>query len=353
MSSEAYLSESAGNSHHSEASDGLEAELARMDVSSSAPEAGTGRGQEASSSSQASGAITRGAWKGSDVKQPEIDWLYRSRRIPEQVLCRIPRGEVEPAPEPGEYVVFSAHFERGFGLPASDFFREFLDFYKLQPHHLPGNAIFYLSCFVSFMEAYVGLRPTKEAFARFFCLRINSVQGKNIPNPKPPVQCGSCIIGARQGSPFFKLSGLESVRAWQKSFFYVRNGGSEDFINLPAYLPGTPSRANWKFNPGTNHIETNRIVRFLEQLKKDTDICSDDIIRAFTSRRVLPLQRRAHKMSQMCGPRDPTKITSCPLSKEDVVLKARQICQTNMPMDWEWGFLSLCSRNPPTAEVRT
>ena len=149
MSSEAYFSESAGNSHHSEASDGLEAELARMDVSSSAPEAGTGRGQEASSSSQASGAITRGAWIGSDVKQPEIDWLYRSRRIPEQVLCRIPRGEVEPAPEPGEYVVFSAHFERGFGLPAFDFFREFLDFYKLQPHHLPGNAIFYLSCFVS------------------------------------------------------------------------------------------------------------------------------------------------------------------------------------------------------------
>lgn len=151
--------------------------------------------------------------------------------------------------------------------------------------------------FLSFMEAYIGLRPTKEAFARFFCLRINSVQGKNIPNPKPPVQCGSCIIGARHGSPFFKLSGLESVRTWQKSFFYVRNGGSEDFINLPAYLPGTSSRANWKFNPGTNHIETNRIVRFLEQLKKDTDICSDDIIRVFISRRVLPLQRRAHKMS--------------------------------------------------------
>jgi hypothetical protein len=191
MSSEEYLSESAGSIHHSEASDGLEAELARMDASSSAPEAGTGRGQEASSSGQASGAnlavITRGAWKGSDVKQPEIDWLYRSRRISTQVLCRTPGNEVEPAPEPGEYVVFSAHFERSFGLPASDFFREFLDFYQLQPHHLPGNAIFYLSCFVTFMEAYVGIRPTRQAFARFFALRINSVQGKDIPKPKPPV----------------------------------------------------------------------------------------------------------------------------------------------------------------------
>ena len=73
MSSEAYLSESTGSSQHSGATDRLEAEIDRMNVSSSAPEAGTGRGQEASSSSQASGAITRGAWIGSDIKQPEID----------------------------------------------------------------------------------------------------------------------------------------------------------------------------------------------------------------------------------------------------------------------------------------
>ncbi|KAK1603170.1 hypothetical protein QYE76_018782 [Lolium multiflorum] len=327
-----------------------------MESSSTAPKAGSGKGQEASSSGQGSGVdlttITRGAWKGSDVTQPEIDWLYRSRRVPTEVSCRLPRGEVEPAREPGEFVVFLAHFERGFDLPASDFFRQFLDFYKLQPHHLPGNAIFYLSCYVTLMEAYIGLLPTKEAFARFFCLRINSVQGKNIPKPKPPVQCGSCIIGFRQGSPFFKFSGLESCRAWQETFFYVRNKDAADFINLPAYHPGAPSKANWSYHPGTNHIETNRIVRFMEQLMKDTDISSDDIIRAFISRRVLPLQCRAHKMSQMCGPCDPTKITGLALSKEDVVLKARQICQTDMPMDWEWGFLPLSSTNPPTPEAR-
>ncbi|KAK1609240.1 hypothetical protein QYE76_032913 [Lolium multiflorum] len=233
-----------------------------------------------------------------------------------------------------------------------DFFRQFLDFYQLQPHHLPGNAIFYLSCYVSFMEGYIGLRPTRETFARFFSLRINSVQGKEIPKPKPPVQCGSCIIGSRQGSPFFKFSGLESCRAWQQTFFYVKNTGAPDLINLPAFNPGVPTKANWGYNPGTNHIETNRIIRFMHQLKRDTDICSDDIIRTFISRRVLPLKRRAHKISKMYGPGDPTKITDLPLSKEDVVLKARQICQTAMPMDWEWGFLPLSSTNPPTEEAK-
>jgi hypothetical protein len=139
---------------------------------------------------------------------------------------------------------------------------------------------------------------------------------------------------------------------WQETFFYVKNEGDADLINLPAFNPAPPSKINWNYSPGVTHIETNRVVRFMEKLMKETNICSDDIIRAFISRRVLPLKRRAHKMSEMYGPGDPTKITGLPLSKKDVVLKARQICQTAMPFDWEWGFLPLSSTNPPTKEVR-
>ncbi|KAK1683706.1 hypothetical protein QYE76_044554, partial [Lolium multiflorum] len=312
-------------------------------------------GQASSSSSQSSGEEpsppTRGAWMGSNVTEFEIDWLYRSRRIPEGVSCRIPDDEIEPDPEDDEFVVFLAH-ERGFGLPASTFFREFLDFYELQPHHLPGNAIFYLSCYATFMEAYIGIRPTCETFARFFNLRINSVQGKEIPKPKPPVQCGSCIVGSRQGSTFLKFTGLESCRTWQGTFFYVKNTGRADRINLPPYQEGPPSRANWSYNPRTEHAETNRVVRFLASLKKETNICPDDVIRTFISRRVLPLKRRAHRMSEMYGPGDPTKITGRALSKKDVVLKAKQICQTAMPFTWEWGILPLSSSNRPTQEAR-
>ncbi|KAK1626438.1 hypothetical protein QYE76_000753 [Lolium multiflorum] len=311
--------------------------------------------QDAGSSSQASGAdfseVTRGAWMGSSVSQYEIDWLYRSRRIPKGVTCRLPGSEIEPMLEPGERVVFLAHFERGFGL-LSSFFRDFLDFYKLQPHHLPGNAIFYLSCYVTFMEAYIGIRPTRETFARFFALRINSVQGLDIPKPKPPVQCGSCIIGSRQASPFFKFSGLESCRSWQGTFFYVRNNGAADLIDLPPFDPAPPTKTNWSYNPKESHNETNRIIRFMKQRMKDTNLCSDDIIRTFISRRVLPLKRRAHKMCEMYGPGDPTKITGLPLSKKDVVLKARKICQTSMPEYWEWGLRPLSSTNPPTQEAK-
>jgi hypothetical protein len=61
------------------------------------------------------------------------------------VHCRLPGGETVPAPLDGERVVFVAHFERGFALPANDFFRDFLDYYILQPHHLLTNAMMILS----------------------------------------------------------------------------------------------------------------------------------------------------------------------------------------------------------------
>jgi hypothetical protein len=60
---------------------------------------------------------SRGRWDGSDVTEAEIEWLYRCRCIPEGVACWIPYDELVPAPEPGEVVVFTAHFARGLGLP--------------------------------------------------------------------------------------------------------------------------------------------------------------------------------------------------------------------------------------------
>jgi hypothetical protein len=96
--------------------------------------------------------------------------------------------------EPGAVAVFTAHFVRGLGLPVSDFFRSFLNFYKLQPRHLPGSAVFYLSSFVPFCEGYVGLWPSIEAWALLYNLRVNSIQDPEVPLPKPIVQCGTCII---------------------------------------------------------------------------------------------------------------------------------------------------------------
>jgi hypothetical protein len=76
-----------------------------------------------------------------------------------------------PAPESGERVIFISHFERGFALPASDFFRDFLDNYGLQPHHLPANAVMILSAFAAFYEGYAGIELFAQGWAKYFQLR--------------------------------------------------------------------------------------------------------------------------------------------------------------------------------------
>jgi hypothetical protein len=45
----------------------------------------------------------------------------------------------------------------------SDFFRDFLDTYDLQPHHIPANAVMILSAFTAFCEGFAGIEPFSQA----------------------------------------------------------------------------------------------------------------------------------------------------------------------------------------------
>ena len=118
-------------------------------------------------------SLPSGSWMGSTVTTDNITYLRSSRRLPREmdVGVRLPRSEQRPRPEGQERVVFLTHFERGFGLPASIFFRAFLEFFGLQPHHLGTNAIFQLSGFVTLCEGYLGVEPMIDLWTRFFSLK--------------------------------------------------------------------------------------------------------------------------------------------------------------------------------------
>jgi hypothetical protein len=187
----------------------------------------------------------RSAWEGLDVIPAELEWIVNTRRVPAGVHCRLLGGETVPAPPDGERVVFVAHFERGFALPASVFFLDFLEYYGLQPHHLPANTVMILSAFAAFCEGFAGIEAFVHAWAKYFQPRKQNAQepkDKNAPDAgkekekdknQPMTQCGAGTIMSRKGSKFPKIFLLESVKKWQKSFFYVKNLTKEDRINLP------------------------------------------------------------------------------------------------------------------------
>ena len=58
----------------------------------------------------------------------------------------------------------------------------------------------------------------------------------------------------------------------------------------------------------------------------------------FIKRRVLPLQKRGHKMCYMSGRLDPNRITTIELPKPDIRKKVKAICLTQMVDEWEWGL---------------
>src|SRR3954469_22446680 len=125
--------------------------------------------------------------------------------MPSGIQWREPGRETMPDPRAGERVVFVAHFERGFGLPISTFFPDFLDFHRLQPHHLAANFVMIMYGFVTLCEGYLGCLPSIGMWKRLFNLRAHNARtGVQIRNPgggRPTFEtvmtdCGSCIISS-------------------------------------------------------------------------------------------------------------------------------------------------------------
>ncbi|KAE8800326.1 hypothetical protein D1007_24178 [Hordeum vulgare] len=79
-----------------------------------------------------------GAWLGSDMGDGHIEAFRHRRKLPPAsvVAAQVPGADNSPTPRVGEVVVFNEHFYRGFGLPASNFFSNFLIYFVLQSHHL-------------------------------------------------------------------------------------------------------------------------------------------------------------------------------------------------------------------------
>ncbi|KAM0883495.1 hypothetical protein ACQ4PT_031599 [Festuca glaucescens] len=293
--------------------------------------------------------IDRAGWEGSCVTQAHIEWLYKSRCIPPEVECRLPGPELAPVLNPGKHVVFVAHFLRGFGLPCSPFLCNFFEKFNLQPHHLPSSAFLLLSSFVAFCEGYLGLWPTVELWSRFHSFRAQSVPDPGNKGPKPMVECGAATIMAHKRSKFIRVTGLDSCKKWLWTFLYVKNkaGLESDFIKLPTYREGPPiDRHNWDYSPGDVNPETKKICEDVQTMLNAGIPTPDDLVLTFISRRVLPLQQRSHKICQMSGHLDPTRITTRELSRASIRKKVKDISASRITDDWEWGLLPYSRRDP-------
>jgi hypothetical protein len=89
-----------------------------------------------------------------------------------EVEWRAAAGEEFPSEDVKEQVVFVSFFERGFNLPAGDFFRGLLYYYRLELVHLVPNSITIVSTFIHFCEAYLGILPHLTLWRYSFASKV-------------------------------------------------------------------------------------------------------------------------------------------------------------------------------------
>jgi hypothetical protein len=141
------------------------------------------------------------------VKKRRIELLRQGRVLlpTDLVGCRPAGGERVPAPQPEETMVFYDHFLRGFALPASNFLRQFMDHFHLQPHHIGANAMMTLAAFATLCEAYLGIWLNIELFRRLIYFKTQTAG-------TIPVVCGTASFYTRKTADFPGLRGKESCK---------------------------------------------------------------------------------------------------------------------------------------------
>jgi hypothetical protein len=78
-----------------------------------------------------------------------------------------------------EISVFTWFAERGLSLPASDFFKGLMGYYSIDYLNLNPNSIFHTVVFVHFCEAFLGIKPHRILFRKFF--RVKPQPNANNP----------------------------------------------------------------------------------------------------------------------------------------------------------------------------
>ncbi|KAE8781762.1 hypothetical protein D1007_44962 [Hordeum vulgare] len=307
-------------------------------------------------------ASLQGDWLGSDVNEGHIEALRHHRLLPpaSQVLVRLPSTETAPAPAAGEVVVFVEHFYQGFGLPASSFFAEWLHFFVLQPHDLAPNAILQLATFMVLCEGFVGIEPRDDLWRSLFFFEQQSIameksEVEKLKGSRPMKPCRATLVHHRSKSGFSQMPLQESIKHWQKGFFYVKSADpAQDTLNMPPFAITPLTRRNWDAKTPKLHPEVALICAHLDILEK-SGLLGRDLLTTMVVRRILPLQRRPHLVCQMGGRHDPCRLSTKRFTPGAVVQRVNLISIARMDDrgEWTWGMSPFSRAHPPPVLFET
>src|SRR3954464_12352733 len=175
-----------------------------------------------------------------------------------------------------------------------------------------------LSGFVALCEGYLGCRPSLAPWKRFFNLRAHNTRtGAVVPsateggNPTyvtDMTDCGSCLVVAGKHK-YKSLEIVQSCKNWQTTFFYVKSPDQgPDLLNLPEFTLARPiEKHQWTCKHGLGECDIDAQEKRVAELERGGQLPTD-LVATWIQVRVLPLQRRVHRICDISNHRDPTRI---------------------------------------------
>ena len=154
-----------------------------------------------------------------------------------------------------------------------------------------------------------------------------------------PAQSGAFIAMRRPAAdnPFPVIMLIQSVKLWQKSYFYVKNVAPQgDYVNLPAYIAGLPAgrRPQWSYRAVTLTPAGAAAVAELRVMIQSEGLSGPDLLAAFVTRRVLALQSRPHLICQMSGQLDPSRMCTKYMPHDEVAHMVNYLANCKLSAKW-------------------
>jgi hypothetical protein len=232
-----------------------------------------------------------------------------------EVEWRAAAGEEFPSEDVKEQVVFASFFEGGFNLPAGDFFRGLLYYYRLELVHLVPNFITLVSTFIHFCEVYLGIPPHFTLWRYFFCVKSTSKRSGPV---------GAVMFNLRLGlkAEWIDTDLPDNTTGWRSEWFYI----ADQIPGLSRRTGHKPVKiSEWDLGLPTHDLEDLKEVLQLVSDMKKRGVTGAAVARSFCQRMIQPIKDRVHPMYEYCGQSDPTRKVNRKVSKEEMAARVSQM----------------------------
>nr|AAV32122.1 putative heavy chain myosin [Oryza sativa Japonica Group] len=222
-------------------------------------------------------------------------------------------GGTEPEPVLSRMVAVEDYILCSFLPPPSEFLLLVLNFYGLSLLHLNPNSIAFLSIFSCLCEAYIGVEPFVDLFRFYYELRWME--------PKKVSGCVGFRLQDGLKSRFIPFQCPSSRSKWRARWFYLQIENSDPVFVVPEEQPDKISE--WTAKPALTP-SFQSFIDIIDDLRI-RGLSGYEVATDFISRRIQPLQARAHPAFDYSGPEDTTWVSHRGLNSETVECCVSQV----------------------------